>query len=127
MISASFAVPNKPDGFSNLVNSLRWAAMVPKLGSKSDSRVIVEDTASNGTVLAQSVISAVSQRQLLNAVLPVDSRNSDAHSSNTIHSSSHVLTPLLEPADAYRTVICIVALFGLIAVIHSCAFVQPVQ
>lgn len=115
---AEHAVPHKPIGYTNLVNSLRWTAMVHKVGGKSDSGVVVEDTASNA--LAQNIESRTSERRLLDAsYTAVAGENFDSHSSSAFYSGSDTLTPLLDPEDAYRTVICIATLFGLIAAFHS--------
>lgn len=97
------AVPYKPEGFTNLVNSLRWAAMVPKVGSDAESGVTVEATGQNRT---SNSYDGSALRRLLREE----------------HEQSNTLTPLLAPEDAYRTVICISVIFAAMTSAHAGAF-----
>lgn len=121
---SSCAVPHKPDGFSNLVNSLRWAAMVPKVGSNVDKEIVIE-AADHNTTLVPNVLPQGTARKVLNySSNGVGAGDSVAHVTISAHedptSGSNELPTLLDPEDAYRTLICIVILFGAVSVIHAC-------
>jgi hypothetical protein len=116
-------VPHKPEAYTNLVNSIRWTAMAPKVQKALGKGVVVHAAQGNSTAAAQNLHPPNALRRLH------DAPAGDASGGGALLASSSApeewmgddeLTPLMEPADAYRTLITMAALFGVIVAAHAC-------
>jgi hypothetical protein len=116
------AVPHKPEAFTNLVNSIRWAAMAPKIQKPGAQSVVVHASEGNATATEQNLQPANAQRKLHDAPAEDVSGNGGmlgSSSSPQEWTGGEELMPLMEPQDAYRTVITVAALFGIIVAAHA--------
>jgi hypothetical protein len=116
------AVPHKPEAFTNLVNSIRWAAMAPKIQKAGGQSVVVHASEGNLTATAQNLQPANAQRKLHD--VPTEDVSEDgallaSSSAPQEWAGDEELTTLMEPQDAYRTVITMAALFGIIVATHA--------
>jgi hypothetical protein len=114
-------VPYKPEGFNNFVNSLRWAARVP--APSSNVQEVVIQTTGNASMVTAPLLHPTSALRRLQ-----DMPRNDPFAQNATLAGGSVLqertadpelTPLLEPEEAYRTIVSIAALFGFIVVVHA--------
>jgi hypothetical protein len=97
--------------------------MAPKIKKAAAKDVVVHTAEGNSTDSAQNLHPPNALRKLH------DAPAGDASGDGALHAGSSAphgwpedeeLTPLMEPADAYRTVITMAALFGVIVAAHAC-------
>jgi hypothetical protein len=97
--------------------------MAPKIKKAAAKDVVVHTAEGNSTDSAQILHPPNALRKLH------DAPSKDASGDGALHAGSSAphgwpedeeLTPLMEPADAYRTVVTMAVLFGVIAAAHAC-------
>jgi hypothetical protein len=117
------AVPHKPEAYTNLVNSIRWTAMAPKVQKAVGKGLVVHAAQGNSTAAAQNLHPPNALRRLHDAPAGDASGNGALFASSSVPqewTGDEELTALMEPADAYRTVITMAALFCVIVAAHAC-------